>query len=65
MCRRLVSHGANADQVDKNGQSPLYYAVRGAKIENINFLLDSGADINMEDKKFTTPLSVAKKSSKP
>jgi ankyrin repeat protein len=28
-------------------------------------LLDSGADINMEDKKFTTPLSVAKKSSKP
>lgn len=65
VCRRLVSHGANADQVDNNGQSPLYYAVRGAKIETINFLLDSGADINMEDKKFTTPLSVAKKSSKP
>jgi ankyrin repeat protein len=39
--------------------------VRGAKIETINFLLDSGADINMEDKKFTTPLLVAKKSSKP
>jgi ankyrin repeat protein len=27
--------------------------------------LDSGADINIEDKKFTTPLSLAKKSSKP
>jgi ankyrin repeat protein len=39
--------------------------VRGAKIETINFLLDSGADINIEDKKFTTPLSMAKKSCKP
>ncbi len=51
--------------MDNNGQTPLYYAVRGAKIETINFLLDSGADINTEDKKFTTPLIVAKKSSKP
>lgn len=65
MCRRLVYFGAQPDHVDNNGQSPLFYAVRGSKIETINFLLDNGAEVNMEDKKFMTPLSVAKRSGKP
>lgn len=65
MCRKLVALGANADWLDKNQQTPLYYAIRGGKIETINFLLDSGADVNAEDNKFQTPLSFAKKSNKP
>jgi len=48
---RLVDYGADCDLVDQNGQTPLYYAVRGGKIEAVEFLIQNGADVNHEDKK--------------
>lgn len=51
MCKLLVDGGGNPDSVDSNGQTPLYYAVRGGKIETVRFLIDCGIDINHEDKK--------------
>ena len=37
--------------VDHNGQTPLYYAVRGGKFDTAEFLIKNGADVNHEDKK--------------
>ena len=36
---------------DSNEQTPLYYAVRGGKIETVRFLIEAGANVNHEDKK--------------
>ena len=51
VCKLLVDGGGNPDSIDSNGQTPLYYAVRGGKIETVRFLIDCGIDINHEDKK--------------
>jgi len=44
--------GANSDAVDKNGQTPLYYAVRAGKLDTAEFLIKyCGSNVNHEDRK--------------
>jgi ankyrin repeat protein len=50
--------------VDKNGQTPLYYAIRMGKIDAVEFLISNGADVNHEDAKQQTPMHIAKRSNK-
>ena len=50
--------------VDSNSQTPLYYAVRGGKIDTVRFLIDKGANVNHEDKKKQAPIHIAKRSNK-
>jgi ankyrin repeat protein len=47
----LINMGANPDLVDHNGQTPLYYAVRGGKYDAVELLIKKGANVNHEDKK--------------
>jgi ankyrin repeat protein len=56
--------GADPDLVDQNGQTPLYYAVRGGKYETVEKLIKSGVNVNHEDKKQNTPMHIAKRSNK-
>ena len=51
MCNMLINMGADPDWVDPNGQTPLYYAVRGGKYDTVELLLKRGANVNREDKK--------------
>lgn len=50
--RVLVEAGADADHIDNDGQSPIFYAVRNGKIECIDFLVKN-CEINLlrEDNK--------------
>jgi len=56
--KRLVSEGANINEVDKDGRHVLMHAVLadGADPEMVKFLIDLGADVNLNDKgqKWTT-----------
>lgn len=56
--------GADPDLVDHNGQTPLYYAIRGGKYETVEFLIKAGANVNHEDKKQQAPMHIAKRSNK-
>lgn len=63
--RCLFQSGADCDKVDANGQTPLYYAVKGVKIEMAEFLLsEGGADINHRDNKNETVMNIAKRTGK-
>jgi ankyrin repeat protein len=52
-----VNAGADADHVDKNGQTPLYYAIKGMKLDVIEFLLQTGVNVHRADKKGSTYLA--------
>jgi len=39
VCKRLTHYGAECDFVDHNGQTPIYYAVRGGKFDTVDFLI--------------------------
>lgn len=50
MARQLIEHGANANEADANGVSPLHIAAGKNRIDVVRFLLKQGADINAQDK---------------
>jgi uncharacterized protein len=47
----LKSFGANVNEVDKNGVTPLHRAVRFRSPAAVKLLLEIGADVNAQDKK--------------
>ena len=52
-------------QVDDNGQTPLYYAIRSVRMETVEFLIkESGANVNHEDLRHETPMIIAKRTAK-
>jgi ankyrin repeat protein len=59
--RAAISNGADVNQRDKDGATPLMYAARNSQNpEVITALLDAGADVNARDPKYgTTPLMFA------
>ena len=57
--RLLLDAGANKDQVDSNGRTPLLLAVKYNKIEMVRLLLKAGANRNKADKYGRTPLDEA------
>eukprot|EP00051_Salpingoeca_urceolata_P021396 m.335144 g.335144 ORF g.335144 m.335144 type:complete len:100 (+) comp19790_c2_seq5:384-683(+) len=42
----LISHGADLDQPNKNGWTPLHAAVRGGAPLTLQMLLDSGVNVD-------------------
>lgn len=60
----LVSAGADVNALDDYGSSPLGYAAGEGKIEQVKFLVKSGAQINNDSEKFS-PLIIAIVNKKP
>lgn len=55
--RYLVNAGVNLEDVDKDGRTALHHCVRQREsLERLEFLLQSGANVNAKDFKGETPL---------
>jgi len=52
----LLSHDADINAKDNEGQTPLHYAARQGQIQAVEWLLKHGADVNPRDKNGKTPL---------
>lgn len=58
--RMALAHGANPNTVnDWNFQTPIFETLEDSLIENMNMLIDAGADINFQNRAGTTPLIFA------
>ncbi|TGM53260.1 ankyrin repeat domain-containing protein [Leptospira adleri] len=58
----LVFSGADLDQKDNNGMSPLHHCVNEGKLFPFQFLLEKGADPNVQDFDGVTCMNLAKSS---
>lgn len=47
---KLINHGANINQISKNGICPLNMAIKDNSISAIKYLLSKGAKIYFKDK---------------
>ena len=54
--RRHLNEGANVNQKDENGQTPLHYAAQRGYTEVARTLIERGAQVNSKDKNGRTPL---------
>ena len=52
----LIQRGANVDEKDRRGKTPLFFAVCGGQREIVEFLLSNAADVNVKDLDGITPL---------
>jgi ankyrin repeat protein len=57
--RDVLSRGEKADQVDREGRTPLFYPVRDGEVAIALELLAHGANPNAQDKNLETPLHFA------
>ena len=55
----LIKAGANVDEKDDYGQTPLHYAIDHGSAEIVSKLIDLGANIEMVDQDGKTPLHLA------
>ncbi|MCD6046295.1 MAG: ankyrin-3-like, partial [Gammaproteobacteria bacterium] len=55
----LLDKGADVNAKDKEGKTPLFYAVNKKDVSRAQLLLDKGADVNAKDKEGNTPLFCA------
>ncbi len=53
--KKLVAFGGDSDLVDNNKQTPLYYAIKGNKLDVVEYLLQNGANTQNIDHKNKTP----------
>jgi hypothetical protein len=56
LLNRLIDMGANINMDDIEGNTALFYAAKNFNLNNMNFLLSNGADINKENKNRLNPL---------
>jgi cytohesin len=58
---RLIRHGADVNQQDSNGDSPLHRAAESEKptLKTMQLLIDNGADVNAKNNLGKTPLDAA------
>lgn len=56
----MLEHGADADAVNRMGQSTLMQAIMGHDLPSVRLLAEAGADPSMRDNTGTTPLSMVK-----
>lgn len=49
MIKLLLDHGADVDQQNKNGRSPLMEAALWGRIDNVRYFLEHGANRNLRD----------------
>ena len=57
----LLSKGANIDEKNNYGSTPLHQAVGDQSLDLVKFLVLKKADINAQDSSSRTPLDIAKK----
>ncbi len=57
--RLLVTHSAILDARDNGGETPLHKAASGTGTVVAEFLLAKGADVNVENHEYRTPLALA------
>ncbi len=60
MLRELLGNGADPNEQDTVGRTPLFYSMDHLDFVVLKALLESGVDPNARDKQGVTPLSVAK-----
>ena len=56
----MLDHGADIHYQDKDKDTPLHWAVYGDKLEAVKLLIQRGADKNLANRVFQTPLNCAK-----
>ncbi|EAY12976.1 hypothetical protein TVAG_405220 [Trichomonas vaginalis G3] len=59
LCEYFISHGANVNEKDKNGETALHFAAIYNSKETIELLISQGANINEKDGNWKTALHVA------
>src|SRR3972149_6732401 len=57
----LLNNGANVNQANHNGITPLYIASYKGYVEIVSLLLKNGANVNQARNDATTPLYIASK----
>jgi ankyrin repeat protein len=55
----LLNAGANPNQTDTTGKTPLFIATLNGDLQMATLLLDNGADVNLADSTLSTPLMKA------
>ncbi|XP_050405539.1 serine/threonine-protein phosphatase 6 regulatory ankyrin repeat subunit A isoform X2 [Patella vulgata] len=55
----LFKHGALVNSVDKSGWSPLFQCIVFNEVSSVKYLLNRGADVNLQDVNGNTPLHIA------
>lgn len=56
--RILIENGANLNEQDLSGKTPLHYASELGRVRCIPFLLQKGAKLDIRDKSGKTPLEL-------
>ena len=56
---RLIAQGANVNDPNREGRTPLHLAAKATNIDLVNTLIAKGADINATDQYGATPLHMA------
>ena len=59
LVQAMFKHGANLTAHDRDGWTPLFYAIHNNQPSIVAMLLDDGADMNIKDKKGDPPLIAA------
>ena len=61
----LISHGADMNTQDENGNSPLADATASGSVTVMEYLINKGADVNLANNRGETPVIIAVKNKKP
>ncbi|XP_062609323.1 ankyrin repeat domain-containing protein 50-like [Saccostrea cucullata] len=59
LVKYLIKNGADVNNYDKNGRSPLHYAIVGGNLEIVKCLIKSNANVNFCDIDVKSPLNYA------
>jgi hypothetical protein len=65
MIRLLLVHGANPNQQNARGRTPLHHGAARGREDIVSLLLEHKADPNLPDKDGATPLDLAEKGTSP
>ena len=57
--KQILEEGAEMNQADPEGDTPLINAIRAGKIDTVKLLIENGADINKKNKNNLSPLFFA------
>ncbi|ATX81786.1 serine/threonine-protein phosphatase 6 regulatory ankyrin repeat subunit A [Mariprofundus ferrinatatus] len=59
--QQTLESGFEINSTDQNGNSALHYASQGAHLDVMRFLIEHGADLNLQNSRLSTPLHLTAK----